>query len=150
VGEGPDRAALARQIKEAGLGDRIELLGARTSLELVELLRAADLVAAPSVPSRDGRREGIPVALMEAMAMGLPVVASRLSGIPELVEHDKSGLLVEPGDVGGLADAIELLCSEPALRRRLGGEAREKVLSEFDLNTNAAALAELFASRSLS
>jgi glycosyltransferase involved in cell wall biosynthesis len=150
VGEGPDRAALARQINEAGLGDRIELTGTRTSVELAELLRGADLVATPSVPSRDGRREGIPVALMEAMATGLPVVASRLSGIPELVEHDKSGLLVEPGDVDGLADAIELLCSEPALRKRLGRAAREKVLSEFDLNANAAALAELFTSRSVS
>ena len=145
VGDGPDRFALQQQIRRAGLHDRVRLRGSLTSGGVVDCLAHAQVAVAPSVPSRDGRREGIPVALMEAMACGVPVVASRLSGIPELVEHDKSGLLVEPGDATALADAIELLCCKPDLRERLAREARHKVLSEFNLASQAAKLARLFA-----
>jgi glycosyltransferase involved in cell wall biosynthesis len=99
---------------------------------------------APSVPSRDGRREGIPVAIMEGSACGIPVVASRLSGIPELVEDGKQGLLVPPGDAGALAAALEALHADPALRLALGREGRAKVVSEFDQGSNAAALALRF------
>jgi glycosyltransferase involved in cell wall biosynthesis len=96
------------------------------------------------VPTADGRREGIPVALMEAMAAGLPVVASRLSGIPELVTDGKSGLLTPPGDVAALAAAIRRLHDDPALRERLGRAARATVERDFDLHGNVALLARQF------
>jgi len=102
------------------------------------------LVAVPSVPTSGGRREGIPVVLMEAMSCGIAVVASRLSGIPELVLDDSTGLLVEPRDANGLAEALERLLRDPNLRRRLGDAARAKVEREFDLRKNAAALTRRF------
>ncbi|MFQ5856327.1 MAG: glycosyltransferase [Anaerolineae bacterium] len=144
VGDGPDREALTRQIAQAGLADCVQFLGQRTRAEIAELLRNAGVVAAPSVPTSIGRREGIPVVLMEAMASGVPVVASDISGIPELVEDEHNGLLVPPRDAWALADALERLHGDPALCRRLGQAGRNKVLREFDLHTNAAALAQHF------
>lgn len=142
IGDGPDAEQLARQAREAGLAGHVVFHGHCTRKEVVKLLGEADAVAAPSVPTRNGRREGIPVALMEAMASGVPVVASRLSGIPELVEDGVTGLLVSPGEPGELAAALERLQAEPATRQRLAGAAREKVEREFDLESNAAELLE--------
>lgn len=147
VGDGPDRDALEAQSKEAGISDWITFHGQQTRADVAALLRGANVVAAPSVPSSDGRREGIPVALMEAMSSGLPVVASRLSGIPELVEHGVSGLLAPPGHADALADALERLWRDPALRERLGKAARQKILNEFDLHRNARRLAQRFATK---
>lgn len=144
VGDGPDKAALMRQSAEAGLSGHITFHGQQTRAEVAKLLQTTDIVVAPSVPSSDGRREGIPVALMEAMATGLPVVASRLSGIPELVDDGVNGLLTPPGDAVSLANALERLRLDPALRRRLGRAGRQKVLEDFDLDKNAMLLAQRF------
>jgi glycosyltransferase involved in cell wall biosynthesis len=144
VGDGPDRQRLGEQAARAGLGSRVAFLGRRTRADVVRLLGEADVLVAPSVPSRDGRREGIPVAVMEGAACGIPVVASDLSGIPELIEDGKQGRLVPPGDAVALADALEQLHADPSLRQVLGREGRAKVLSEFDLDTNAASLAQRF------
>jgi glycosyltransferase involved in cell wall biosynthesis len=146
IGDGPDRQALLAQAAEAMIADRVTFHGNKTHREVAELLKGAHVVAAPSVPTRDGRREGIPVALMEAMSCGVAVVASRLSGIPELVADEQSGLLVTPGDAGALAQALERLHNDAGLRQRLGEAARQKVLLEFDLFKNAATLAALFKS----
>jgi colanic acid/amylovoran biosynthesis glycosyltransferase len=147
VGEGPDRDSLAAQAASANLDGDVVFFGQKTRQEVIALLREADVLAAPSVPSRDNRREGIPVVLMEAMGSGVAVVASHLSGIPELVENEKTGLLVSPGDPGALADALERLYRDPALRDRLGRNGREKVLREFDLDANAAALIQCLGMR---
>jgi len=144
VGDGPDRVALERQARGAGLDGRVRFLGALARPEVAARLRDSDVAVVPSVPTRDGRREGIPVALMEAAATGRPVVASRLSGIPEAIADGAEGLLVEPGDASGLADAIARLAEDPALRERLGAAARERMLREFDLATNARRLAARF------
>jgi colanic acid/amylovoran biosynthesis glycosyltransferase len=144
AGDGPDRAVLMAQARRAGLEDVVHFHGHLTRPQVMELLRTAQVVVAPSVPSRDGRREGIPVALIEAMASGRPVVASQLSGIPELVQDRRNGLLTPPGDAAALADALEYLGREPELRRRLGQAGREKVMGEFDLHENAAVLARRF------
>jgi colanic acid/amylovoran biosynthesis glycosyltransferase len=147
AGDGPDEAALVAQVREAGLADAVHFHGRLTRPEVIGLLHTADVVVAPSVPSRDGRREGIPVALIEAMAAGRPVVASRLSGIPELVKDMQTGLLTPPGDAAALADALECLYREPDLRRRLSQAGRNKVSAQFDLHQNAAVLAEYFKRR---
>jgi glycosyltransferase involved in cell wall biosynthesis len=107
---------------------------------VARILAEADVAVCPSVPTRQGDREGIPVALMEAMACGLAAVASDLSGIPELVEHERTGLLVPPGDPRALAEAIRRLHDDPALRGRLAGAGRGKVLAEFDVRVNSARL----------
>jgi glycosyltransferase involved in cell wall biosynthesis len=141
VGDGPDRDALRRQIEEAGLNERVTLLGPRTRHQVAELLARADVVATPSVPTKAGRREGIPVVLMEALACGLPVVASAISGIPELAEQERTGLLVPPGDPAALAQALRRIHDDVALSRRLGAAGREKVVREYDAYGNAARLA---------
>jgi colanic acid/amylovoran biosynthesis glycosyltransferase len=141
LGDGPDQTMLEAQVKAAGLVDVVHFHGRVTRDDVARLLQQADVVATPSVPSRDGRREGLPVVLMEAMCSGVAVVASRLSGIPELVEDEQCGLLCPPGDVEALAAALQRLYHDGALRQRLGQAGRKKVLAEFDLYQNAAALA---------
>jgi glycosyltransferase involved in cell wall biosynthesis len=143
VGDGPLRAALETRIAELDLGRHVHLDGPKPRREVGEILGGADLAVCPSVFTAQGDREGIPVALMEAMATGLAVVASDISGIPELVDDGETGLLVSPGDPRALADAIERLHDDPALRARLGDAARARVERDFDLRRNAAALAPL-------
>jgi colanic acid/amylovoran biosynthesis glycosyltransferase len=144
VGDGPDRRRLAGRIAEAGLDGRVVLAGARTSPEVAAELAAADVLVAPSVPTRDGRREGLPVVIVEALSSGVPVVASDLSGIPELVEDGVTGLLTAPGNAAGLAAALRRLHDDPALRRRLGAAGRRRVLTEFDLGRSVDELARRF------
>ena len=144
IGDGPDRDALARQIAEAGLAERVALVGPLTRGEVAGELIGADVLVAPSVPTRRGKREGIPVVLMEAMASGVPVVASRLSGIPELVEDGVCGLLVPPGDASALAAALRRLAADPALRQSLGDAGRARILSDFDLERSTRELAVRF------
>lgn len=144
VGEGADRPELEALISGLGLSETVILLGARPQHEVAAMLGAADLFVLPSVVAPSGQMEGIPVALMEAMASRLPVVSTRLSGIPELVEDGQSGLLVPPADEAALADALTALCLDPGLRRRMGERGREKVAAEFELGASAARLRELF------
>ena len=145
IGDGPGRRALQRRIKEAGLERSVVLLGARTRSRVAAELAAADVLVAPSVMTAAGKREGIPVVLMEAMSSGLPVVASHLSGIPELVEHGVSGLLCAPGDSAALAAALRALHANPPLRWRMGENGRRRVLAEFDVEHSAGELVRLFA-----
>jgi glycosyltransferase involved in cell wall biosynthesis len=142
IGDGEDEVMLRERIAAAGLEGVVTLDGRATRAEVIEALGDADVLVAPSVVARNGKREGIPVVLMEAMSCGLPVVASRLSGIPELVEDGVSGLLVTPGDCGGIADALRRLADDADLRARLGAAARARVVRDFDLATNARAILE--------
>ena len=144
IGGGPGRAAIEAQAADAGLNGRVLMHGALPRPEVARLMGEGDVVVQPSVPTRRGSREGIPVSLMEGMACGLPAVGSRLSGIPELIEDGRNGLLVPPGDPVALADALERLAREPCLRERMGRAARETVLDSFDQSRNAARLLALF------
>jgi glycosyltransferase involved in cell wall biosynthesis len=142
VGDGPDKATLSELVNRAGISGKVWFHGRQKRERIAELLHEADVLVAPSVPTRDGRREGIPVVLMEAMSSGVPVIASNISGIPELVVDGRTGLLVPPGDAANLADALERYCQDPALRKHLGLSGREMVIGEFDLYRNAAKLAQ--------
>ena len=144
VGDGPDKESLNEHVEQAGLSDKIRFHGRLTRDEIARLLLDADVLAAPSVPTRDGRREGIPVVLMEAMGSAVPVIASSLSGIPELVNDQLTGLLVPPRDATSLARALERCLKDSELRRRLGRAGREKVVGEFDLHKNVTRLAQHF------
>jgi glycosyltransferase involved in cell wall biosynthesis len=140
IGEGPLRPALQAHIDAAGLSDRVRLLGARKQEEIMADLARAGVFVLPSVVTSRGDRDGIPVALMEAMAMGLPVVSTRVSGIPELIEHGSSGLLAEPGDAKELAHCIERLIADPASAREMAGLARRTVERDFDVAIEAGKL----------
>jgi glycosyltransferase involved in cell wall biosynthesis len=142
VGDGPDLPTLTELARQAGLSQNVVFHGRQTQEKIVQLLQEADVLVAPSVPTRDGRREGIPVVLMEAMSSGVPVLASNISGIPELVVNERTGLLAPPKDVIALAEALECYYRDPALRKRLGRAGREKILAEFDLYGNAGKLAK--------
>jgi len=144
IGGGPDEPALRQQIKEYGLQDQTELLGARPHPEIVTAYRQHDLFVLASVVTPDGDRDGIPVVLMEAGAAGLPLVSTDVSGIPELVRHGETGWLVPPGDSNALADAIAALAADPALCMRLGQNARALVEAEFNIEGNALRLVKLF------
>ncbi len=125
VGEGPLRQALAERIESRGLGNRMMVAGPFDKVD--EVLEAADLYVLPS------REEGMSLALLEAMAAGLPVVASDIPGNRLLVEHGQHGLLTPVGEVEALAEAINRLWDEPALARRLADSARARVAAEYSL-----------------
>ena len=144
IGEGEKRAELEAMISREGLGANVELVGARPQAEVRAALYAAHVFALPSVVAPDGNRDGIPVALMEAMAAGTPSVSTFVSGIPELIEPDRSGLLVPPGNVAALANALARLLDDAALCDALATEARRKVEREFDAEREAKKLLALF------
>jgi glycosyltransferase involved in cell wall biosynthesis len=143
IGEGSTRAALEQQIEQAGLAGRVRLEGGQPRADVLRMLEQADVVALPSIQTKSGKMEGIPVALMEPLACEVPVVSTRISGIPELVEDGVTGLLVPPRDPSALADALERLERDPELGRRMGQAGRSKVLGQFDLADNTAQLAKM-------
>lgn len=148
VGEGEERAAIERQIAELGLGGSVELLGAQPRDRVAALLREADVSVLPSVVTASGKKEGLPVVLMEALAMEVPVVATDISGVPELVVDGSTGLLVPERDAAALADALERVWRDPDAARALAAAGRERVLADFDLHRTAAQLRDLLAAGS--
>jgi glycosyltransferase involved in cell wall biosynthesis len=135
VGDGPERASLERLIKELGLSGVVTMPGERTPQEVLALMRRCALFVLASQPAdkSHGVMDGIPVSLMEALAMGIPVVSCAVSGIPELVDDGVTGLLVPPGNEAALAGAIERLLGDAALGKRLAAAGREKVRKEFNI-----------------
>jgi glycosyltransferase involved in cell wall biosynthesis len=144
VGDGPARAELEQLATMLEIASRVEFRGATTQAEVAAALDRARVFVLPSIRDATGRMEGIPVALMEAMAAGVPVVATRLSGIPELVTGE-TGLVVEPGDAPALAAAVASLLEDPGRARRNAAAARAYVAERFDLFTEADRLGDLFA-----
>jgi glycosyltransferase involved in cell wall biosynthesis len=125
VGDGPDRPAVEEEVRRLGLESAVQLLGERD--DVPELLGTADVFVLSSYS------EGLPLSILEAMAAGLPVVASNVGGVSELVADGDTGLLVPPGDAQSLAAAIERLLEDPALCRRFGEAGRIRVAEYFDL-----------------
>ena len=145
VGDGPLRGQLTDAVLRLGLEGCVAFRGTLSHQRLLhELSRGSwDVVVLGSVPAA-GEKEGIPVSLVEAMSFGLPVVATSLGGIPELL-GDGAGLLVPPGDAQALADVIEQLACDPELRARVAQAARARVEEAFDIERTAGTLASLFA-----
>ncbi|HUF59001.1 MAG TPA: glycosyltransferase [Actinomycetota bacterium] len=140
VGEGPLRASLQARIADLDLDPYVRLVGGLPHDEVIRKYREATIFVLPCVTGPDGDRDGIPNVIIEAMAMGLPVVSTRHSGIPEAVHDERTGLLVPKADPEALALAILRLLSDWKLRDRLGGRGRERVSVLFDVDTNAKAL----------
>ena len=131
VGEGPLRASLERRARRLGVEARFT--GALPPAEVLGWMQRAWLLAAPSITAGDGDAEGLPTVLCEAAAAGLPVVATRHSGIPEVVSEGETGLLSPERDVGLLARNLSLLLASPRMRESLAAAARLRALDRFDL-----------------
>jgi colanic acid/amylovoran biosynthesis glycosyltransferase len=145
VGEGPLREPLERLIADLGLGDTVRLHGARDADQVRRLMGRADVFVLSSVVAADGDEEGTPVSLLEAQAAGLPVVATRHAGIPEIVRDGQTALLVAERDVDGLADALERLAGDSALRARMGAEGRAHVAERNDVAVATRQVLDLYA-----
>jgi colanic acid/amylovoran biosynthesis glycosyltransferase len=144
VGGGPDRAELEQLAQELGVSSRVRFHGSLPEPAVAELLEAADLFVLPSIVARNGQREGLPVVLIEALAAGVPVVATRLSGVPELILDGETGLLAEPGDPESLARSIEAVLEDPLAARTRAEAGRNLVQREFNIDSSGATLGRLF------
>jgi glycosyltransferase involved in cell wall biosynthesis len=144
VGDGPLFEALTEQVNQHQLMHLVALVGSMPHEELRLRMRTAAMFVLPSVETSDGFMDGIPNILIESLALAVPVVSSRLSGIPELVVEGETGLLVEERNTGALADAIEALLRDPGRGRAMGSAGRARVETMFDLGRNASQLVEKF------
>ena len=139
VGHGPMRETLEAEVRRRGLEDAVTIVGSVPPDQIHGYYEEADVFCLPSFA------EGVPNVLMEAMAMGLPVVTTRLMGIPELVEDGVCGLLVAPARPDQLADALQRLAEEPDLRARLARAGREQVVAHYDIARTAREMRDLIA-----
>ncbi len=140
VGDGPERVALTAIVDRLGLADRVTFVGELAPEQVRAELRAADIFCLPSFS------EGLPVSIMEAMASGVPVVATWIAGIPELAQDGVTALTVPPGRADALADALRRLADDPALGSKLAAAARARVEAQHDQATNGKAMADLLRS----
>ncbi len=148
VGGGQLEVMLRAEAAALGLDPVVRFLGPRSREEVARLMQRARVVAAPCVVSDDGDRDGLPTVLLEAMALGTPCVSTEITGIPELIEDQSSGLLTPPRDPVALAAALGRLLDDPMLRVRLARGARVRVERDFDIARNTTRLRRLFAAPS--
>lgn len=141
IGGGEKLAALKRQAEELGLPDRIVWTGPKAQGEVIAALRAADLFVLPSKQAGDGDRDGLPNVVMEAASQALPIVATDFAGIPEFVRQGVEGLLVPPGDVAALAEALAALAAAPARRAGMGDAAHARLTGAFSAQAGLDAVA---------
>ena len=141
VGGGVLEGRLQRQAAALGIGERVRWQGSLPHDRVVEHFAAADLFALASRVSADGDRDGLPNVLMEAQLLGAACVATRVSGIPELIEHEDNGLLVPPRDTTALAAALERAIVDPVLRSRLADAGRRVVTTRFSFEEGVARIA---------
>jgi glycosyltransferase involved in cell wall biosynthesis len=144
VGSGGEAPRLQALIDELGLRHVVELTGPMPREELIRLYPRASVFVAPCVISADGNRDGLPTVLIEAMALGVPVVSTPVTGIPEIVRSGETGQLAAPNDPQSLARAIERALTDPTWARGMARAGRELVERQFDLRRNVSQLRELF------
>ncbi|MGF1541037.1 MAG: glycosyltransferase family 4 protein [Pleurocapsa sp.] len=148
VGVGELAEKLTAQIARLDLSETVSLVGARPQNQVFELMQQAAVFAAPYIIGKDGNRDGLPTVLLEAMALGTPCVGTDVTGIPELIRHQETGLIVAQNNAETLAQALQKMLQNPALRVKFATKARKLMESEFNIHTNAAALRKLFQSSS--
>jgi colanic acid/amylovoran biosynthesis glycosyltransferase len=145
VGSGELEADLRGRIEQSGAGGIVRLIGPRPQAEVVRLVQEAAAFVAPCVLGEDGNRDGLPTALLEAMALGTPVVSTDVTGIPEVLRDGETGLLVPQRNPAALAGVISRLTRDSTLRIRLADRARRLIETDFNVHANAAHLREIFA-----
>lgn len=144
TGDGPLRDALLTRIARHGLNERVTLTGYRPQPDIITAMRESAMVVAPCVVSEEGDRDGLPTVLLEAMALGTPVISTQVAGIPELVSDLETGLCVAPNDPLALADAIQRLLNDPALTHALSVQARMRIERDYNIDRNSARQREVF------
>ena len=144
VGDGPLREDLENLINELNLGEHVKLVGWKHQEEVVDILKDSDMMLAPSITSKNGDREGIPVVLMEAMAMGLIIISTLHSGIPELVKDGITGFLAPEKDVDSLAQKIEYLIEHPEVCIDMGKAGRKQVEENYNIDKLNYQLVEIY------
>ena len=148
IGDGPLRNDLQTRIDMLRLSPQVRLLGSLSQAAVLERLRAADIFALASTTDQHGASDVFPTVIIEAMAAARPVVSTRLAGIPESVVHGETGLLVSPGDMKTLAQALEQLIEDPELRSRYGRAGRARVEQCFRIEQTVAPLLQFFGTAS--
>ena len=143
-GDGPLSQTLQKWLEEHGMTGEVKLMGDATQQELISIYQSATLFALTPMQTDDGDRDGIPNVLVEAMAMGLPVITTAVAGIPELVENNQNGLLYQSHDVVGISSGIIELLRNAEKRRQFGSTASKKVREQFDVAQAAKKLKTLF------
>jgi len=145
VGEGPQRGELEKLIRSLDLEGMVELAGAMPHNKVLDEMLKAHVFVLPSFTTSEGEKEGIPNALMEAQATGMPVVSTRHAGIPELVSDGKTGLLVDERDIAGLASKMSWLVDNAGQWGKMGREGRRRVEEEFDILMQCAKIEAIYA-----
>lgn len=140
AGDGELTGALHHQIAELGLGESVRLVGPRTQSEIRELIAGSDVFAAPCVPGDDGNIDGLPTVVLESMAIGTPVVATAVTGLPEVIIDGQTGVLLQPGDVEGLAAALRGFAEGRQPHQEMAANARALIEERFDSRRQAATL----------
>ncbi len=144
VGEGPLRKNLEDLAKDLNVESSIKFLGEKSTEEVLQCLRETDVLVAPSITSKDGNQEGIPNSIKEAMAVGVPVIGTQHSGIPELVINGKTGYVVPEKDYSALSERIEYLMKDPTLRYEMGKKGRKVIEREYDIQKLNTRLVEIY------
>ncbi|AUC61593.1 Glycosyltransferase [Cyanobacterium sp. HL-69] len=144
AGAGEEELNLRQQIEKLGLQEQVKLLGIRPQGEVTKLMQSASVMAAPCVVGGDSNKDGLPTVLLEAMALGTPCISTNLTGIPEVLRHRETGLMVEQNDPIALAEAIAQLLENADLRVELATQARQLMEQKFDIHRNAAKLRTVF------
>jgi glycosyltransferase involved in cell wall biosynthesis len=145
VGGGPLEAELQEQIAKAGLEGIVKLLGPRPQEEVRQLLITAGVFVLACVPEAGGGSDNLPTVIMEAMAAGVPVISTKLAGVPEMIEDSVEGLLVEPADPEALSEAIARVLSNEDLNRRMGEQGHETARSKFGIESTVRSLKHILA-----
>lgn len=144
AGDGQEAPQLHQKRQELDLIEEVEFLGPKTQDEIVDLMHKSTILCLPCTIDGDGNRDALPTVILEAMACGLPVLSTNLSGIPEMIDSGIDGVLVEPDDPVSLSDQLVRLLSSEKLREKLADGGLKKVASKFNLKTNVGSLMDLY------
>ncbi len=144
IGHGEERENLQQQINVLGLNQFVHLVGPQTQSELMQTMQQAAALVLPAIVTATGDRDGLPTVLLEAKAMGMPVISTTVAGIPEIIDHDRTGYLVPPEDPEPLANAIEKLLQDPDKALEMGRAGRKKAETLFNLEKNNKELFDFF------
>jgi glycosyltransferase involved in cell wall biosynthesis len=144
IGKGELKSELLRQIKEKNLQDKVELTGALPRTQSIQKFYDASIFAAPAIVADDGNRDGLPTSILESMALGVPCISTDVTGIPEVLKNNETGIIVPQNNSVELANAIEKLLNDSELSILMSKNARKLIESDFDISKNSAKIREIF------